>query len=132
MEALLDPAGPAGEFGGERGLEFQLGGGEVRAEAEVLGGTGGAGQEQGAGLDVGQAGEAGAVAVHEAESAGRPAVHLDGDPGGAERVDVPVHGADGDLELGGEFGGGHPAPVLEEQEEGEEAVGAHDGIVRHT
>lgn len=132
VETVLDRSRPFGEWGGERGLELQLGGGQLGAETEFPRGAWGAGEEEGAGLDVGQAGETGAVAVRQPVPAGRAAVGEDGDSGGAEGFDVAVDGTDGHLELGGEFGRGHPAAVLQEQEQGEKPVGAHGTDCRPT
>lgn len=132
VEAVLEAAGPFGEGGGQRGLELELGGGQIGSEAQLLRGARRTGEEERARLGVGEAGEPGAVAVHEPVAAGGAAVGVDGDAGGAEGFDVAVDGADRHLQFGGQFGCGHPAAVLQQEEQGEEPVSAHGDIVRDT
>ena len=55
---------------------------------------------------------------------------MTGTPCGAERAQVPVDGPDADPEFGGERPRGCPAPGLEQQNQGEQAIGAHERKTR--
>ena len=66
----------------------------------------------------------------DAASASRPAVGGHRDPRRGERFEIPVDGADGDLELLGQRRGRRPAARLEEQEERQEAGRSHAPILR--
>lgn len=125
VEAGADAFGVGAQFGGERRADLELGGGEYGAEAEFGGGSRGAGEEEGFGLFGGEPGEAGAVAVDEPVSAGVPGVAVEGYARCVQGVDVAVHGAYGDVECGGELGGGHPAAGLEQQQDGHQSAGLH-------
>ncbi len=99
-EPVAEPAGPDPLLGSERREQLALGRGRLGAETQVGGRPGQADDEEGEGLVLGQAGEAGAVAVDEAVAAGAALLGVHRDAGRRERLDVAVDGAQRDLELG--------------------------------
>ena len=60
----------------------------------------------------------------------RAALGVDGDAGGAERLDVAMDGPDRDLQLLCELRGGHAATRLEEQQQREQAGRTHGAMVQ--
>jgi hypothetical protein len=125
VEAAADPVGVLAQLAREGGTHLQLSGGQDRAEAQLGGGAGDAGEEEGLGLPLREAGETGAVAVEEAVAAGVPGIAVQRDARRAQRLHVPVDRAHRDVELLGEVGGGHPAAGLEQQEDRDEPAGLH-------
>ena len=79
------------------------------------------GQEHRLGLVGGHAGQPRAIAVDEADAAMRAAIGVQRHAGLAQRIDVPVHRPDRDLELAGELRRGLAAARLEKQQERDEA-----------
>ncbi len=132
VEALAHPPRLPGQSTRQGRLDLQLGTGQHRAEPQIPGRPRQPRQDQRTGLRVRQPGQPGPVALHQAVAALGPAVGPHRHPGGAERVDVPVDGADRHLQLRRQLGGGHPAAVLQQEEQGEKPVGAHGAIVRRT
>ena len=110
MEAFNEPrrARPQLRWQGRQDLEPRRC--DHRAEPELRGGAGQAGEEDGLGLLPGEAGQPGAVAIHELDASVGPALGIDRDAGSAQGVHVPVDGPLRDLELAGQRGGGEPAP----------------------
>ncbi len=105
-------------------------GGVARALLGGVGrGAGHASDEETADLGVGQAGEARAVALAQGAAAAGAAVGDDRHARRAQGVEVAVDGALGALEFGGERGGGHAPARLEQQQQGEQAIGAHGAIL---
>lgn len=129
MEALTDPAGPVPQRHRQGRGQLQLGRREHLAQAQVRRRAGQSGQEQRLGLLGVQPGEPGPVTAQQLVAAAVPGVAVDRDARAAERVDVAVHGPDRYPQLRGEFAGGQPAPVLEQQDEGQEAGRAHGPII---
>lgn len=127
VEPLLDAYRLLPQLAGEGGPQLELGPGQHLAETEFGGGAGESGEEDGPGLVGGEPGQPGAVAVEEAVAATVPGVPVQRDVGRAEGFDIAVDGPDRHLQCGGQFVGRHAAPVLEEQEEGNEPSGAHGG-----
>jgi len=125
VEPGLDPPGLLAQPGRERRQQFELGRREHRAQAQLGGGPGQAGQEQRLGLIGIQPGQPGAVAVEELVAAAVPGVSVQRDAGLVQRLHVAVHGADRDLELGGELRRGHPAPGLEQEQDRDQPARAH-------
>ena len=70
-----------------------------------------------------------AGAAHELPAAVATGAGVDRHAGDSERLQVPAGGALGHLELGRDLGRGHLAALLEQQEDGHEAVGTHDPIL---
>jgi hypothetical protein len=97
---------------------------ELRAGARGRAG----GQEQGPCLGGAEPAQVGPAATGEAPAPAAALLGVDGEAGHAERIEVSPGGALGHLELGRHLGGGHQPPPLEEQEDGDEAVGTHDDI----
>ncbi len=58
-------------------------------------------------------------------AAAGPGLGHDRHPGRAQRLQVAVDGPDADAQLGGQGTGRDPAPGLEQQDQGHQAVGAH-------
>jgi hypothetical protein len=85
-------------------------------------------QEQGLGLGGRQPAEVGAGPAQERPAPAPPGLGVDGDAGGRQRLEVAAGGGHRHLELGGQLGRGHPAAPLEQEEGGDEAVGAHGSI----
>ncbi len=81
--------------------------------------------EQGLGFLGAQAPEREAVAVHEPASAPGPGLGYDGHPGRGQRLEVAVYGPDRHLELGRQGPGRRGAPRLQQQDQGQQPVGAH-------
>jgi hypothetical protein len=131
VEPLPDPCRPAAELGGQGGEHLELGGGEHRAEPELGGGVGETGQQHGVGLVDGEAGQAGAVAVHEPGPAVAAGLAVHGHAGGAQRLEVPVDRPHRHLELPGQLRRRHLASGLEQQQELDEAGRTHAPTVRH-
>ena len=94
-------------------------------ETELAQDAGHAQDEQGLGLVGTQAAQREAVAVHEPAPAAGTGLGQDGDPGRGQRLEVPVDRPDGDLELGRQGPGRRPAPRLQQQDQGQQPVGAH-------
>ena len=101
----------------------QLAEGRLQLRARVRRRSGG--EEQGTRLAGAQAAEVGATTTCEAPAAAPPLLGVDRQPRHAERVEVAPGGPLGHLELGGHLGRRHPASLLQEQEDGDEAVGTH-------
>ena len=129
MKPRLDLADLLGERGRQRGADLELGRGEHRAEAELGGGAGQAGQAERLRLVRAEPGQPGAVAVDQLVAAAVPGVAVQRDAGRVQRLDVPVDRADRHLELAGELGRGQAAAGLQQQEDGDQAAGAHVSIL---
>jgi hypothetical protein len=132
VEPLAYPICSVRQLTRQRRTQLQLRGGQHRTEAQLGGRTGDAGQEQGAGLVAGHAGQPGAVAVQQLVAAGRAAIGVNRDAGGSQGLHVAVDGAHRDLELVGQFARRHPAPGLQQQQERDETTGAHLGTLTPT
>jgi hypothetical protein len=76
-----------------------------------------------------QSGESGPVAAEQLETAVVPGVPIDRNARAAQRVDVPVDGPNRDTQLLSELTGRQPAPVLQQEDEGEEPGRAHVPII---
>lgn len=94
VEAVSGPACAGSQLIGQRREQLELGGSQRRAQAELAGWPRQAGHEQRARLLRGQAGEPRAVAVEQPAAAAWAGLRRDGDSRLAERVKVPVDGAD--------------------------------------
>ena len=125
MEALDESRGARPELGRERGEDLQPGGRDDRPEPELGRGSGQPRQEERLGLVGGHPGQPGPVAIHQADPAVRPAFGIDRDPSLAERLDVAMDRPDRDLELIGQLARRQLAAGLEEEEQRDEAGGAH-------
>lgn len=125
METPADPVRVGPQFLRQCGPHLELGRGEDGAQAQLGGGTGRSGEEEGLGLPGGEAGQPGAVAVEEAVATGVARVAVQRDARRAQCLDVAVDRAHGHLQLLGELGGGHPAPGLEQEEDRDESAGLH-------
>jgi hypothetical protein len=99
VEAAADPVGVLAQLAREGGAHLQLRGGQDRAEAQLGGGAGDTGEEEGLGLPLREAGETGAEAVEEAVAAGVPRVAVQRDARRAQCLDVPVDRAYRDVEF---------------------------------
>ncbi len=86
---------------------------------------GAGGQEQRPHLRQGEPGQVGARPADQPPSATPPALRVDGQAGGDQRLQVAPRGAFGDLQLRGELRGGHPAARLEEEQGRHQTVGSH-------
>jgi hypothetical protein len=86
--------------------------------------------EQGLGLLRPQTAEREPVVVHQPAAAAGPGLGDDRNARGAERLQVTVDGPDTHPELGGERPRGHHAPRLKQQDQAEQAVGAHERKTR--
>ena len=128
-EALAQPGCACSQLGREGGVDLRLGGDQHRPEAEVGGGAGDAGEGEGCGLGTGQPGEPGLVAAHQLDAAAGTALAVDRDTGRAERLDVAVDGAHRHLELGRQLVGGGASAPLQQEQQLDEAAGAHVAIV---
>ena len=126
VEALLDAGGAVAQLGRQGRGELEPRRGDLCAEAQLLRGTGQAGEEQRVGLVLGQAGQPGAVALDEPVAAGVPGLAVERDAGREQRVDVAVDRADGNLQLGGQLCGREPAPGLEQEQQLDDPGGAHE------
>jgi len=86
--------------------------------------------EQGLGLLRPQTAEREPVVVHQPAAAAGPGLGDDRHARGAERLQVTVDGPDAHPELGGERPRGHRTPGLKQQDQAEQAVGAHERKTR--
>ena len=129
MEALDQARRADPQLRRQRGEDLELRRGHDGPEAELGGGPGHPGQEQRLGLVAGHPGQARPVAVDEADPAVRAALGVDRDAGRAQRLDVAMDRPLGDLELGGELGGGQLASRLEEEQHRDESGGAHAATI---
>ena len=111
MEALDQARGADPQFGRQRREDLELRAGHDRPESELGGGPGHPGQEERLGFLAGHPGQSGPVPVDEADPAMRAAFGVDRDTGRAQRLDITMDRALGDLELGGELAGGQLARV---------------------
>jgi len=125
VEAGLDAADLLGQRRRQGGADLELSGREYRAEAQLGGGAGEAGQGEGLGLIRVQAGEPGPVAVQQLVAAAVTGVAVQRDAGRVQRFDVTVDRADRDLQLLGELARGHPAARLQQQQDGDQTARAH-------
>ncbi len=121
----MEPPRPGGRRPAQLAGHLQPGRERRIGEAHVLERPGQPGQQQDFGLGPVQPGQPGAVAVEQPVAARVPGVPVQRDPGGGQGLDVPVDGPDGDLQFLGELPGGHPAPVLEQEQQGDESARAH-------
>ena len=117
MEPVLEPAGAVTLIWRQRCQQFQLGRRCRAAESERGGSTGHANEEQRGRLLLGEAGEAGAVAVDQAVSPGAALLGVHRNSGGRERLDVAVDRALRDVELLREFARREPVTRLEQEED---------------
>ena len=129
VEPLDDPRCAGPKLGRQGGHDLELRRGDDRAETQLRGGAGQAGEEQGLGLVGGHAGQPRAVAVDQADAAERTALGEDRHAGRAQLLDVAMHGPHRDLELAREFSRGQAASALEQQEQVDETAGAHRAMV---
>lgn len=110
---------------GQGGHHLAQCGAERLVEAERGMGALGGEDEEGTGLVGGEPGDIGAEPGQQRDAAVPPALGVDRDAGGGQRLDVAVDGAYGDFEALGQLGGGHQAAGLEQQEDREQPVGFH-------
>jgi hypothetical protein len=82
-------------------------------------------QEQRPRLRCGQAAEIGTGAADQRPPAAAPGLRVDRDAGAGQRLQVAARGGHRHLQFGGQLGRGDPAAGLDEQESGDEAIGAH-------
>src|SRR4029079_12099444 len=101
------------------------GGRDDRAQPELGGGSGQARQEQGFGLLGSHAGQARPIPVDEADAAGRATLGVDRDPRRTELLDVAVDRPDRHLELARQLRAGHATALLQEEQQIDQATGAH-------
>ena len=125
MEALHQARGAGAQLERQRRQHLQPGSGHHRAQPELRGGARQTRQEERLGLLGGQAGEAGAIAVDEADPAVGSALGVDGHPGFGQGLDVAMDRPDRHLEVAGELRGREAAAGLEQEEQRHEAAGAH-------
>lgn len=128
VEPLTDPAGPVPQRCGQRRGQFQLCRRQHLAQPQVVRRTRQPGQKQRLGLVGVQSGEPGPVAAEQLVSAAVPSVPVDGNARAVQRIDVPVDGPDRNGQLLGELTGRQPAPVLQQEDEGEKPSRAHEPI----
>ena len=126
VEPGLHPPDLLAQAGRQGGQQLELRRGQHRAEPELGGRARQPGQRQRLGLVGAQPGQPGAVAVHELVAAAVPGVPVQRDAGLVQGLHVPVDGADRDLELTGQLRGRHPAPGLQQEQDRDQAAGAHD------
>ena len=117
VDALADVGFVGATGSGQRGGEFAQRGFEFLADAQLVERCGDAEHKQRAGFVLVEAGEVGAVAVEQGDTATRPTIRVDRHPSHAEGVDVAVDGADGDLEFRREGLRGHFPSALQEHQE---------------
>lgn len=129
VEPLPDPASPVPQWSRQRRSQFQLCRRQHLAQSQVVRRTGQPGQEQRLGLVGVQSGEPGPVAAEQLVTAVVPGVPVHRNTRAAQRVDVPVDGPDRDTQLFGELTCRQPAPVLQQEDEGEEPGRAHEPII---
>ena len=77
------------------------------------------------GLGSVQPGKLGPVTVEQLEAAAGPAITIDRNARCAERIDIAIDGADRNLELFRKFVRGQPLPQLQQDQDRQEAAGAH-------
>ena len=130
MEPLHQPRRARAQLRGQGGEDLEPGRGDDRAQPQLGGRPGQAGQEQGLRLVGGHAGQTGPIAIDQADAAVRPALGEDRDAGGAQGVDVAVDGPDRDLELVGQLSRGQAAAGLEDQQQVDQSTGTHRGSIR--
>lgn len=124
MESLRGNAELFGEGRRQCRLDLELGGGEHRAQAQLGGGPGQAGQGQRLRLLRAEPGQPGLVAVKQLIAAAVTGVAVERDAGRVQRLHVPVDSPDRDLEFRGELRGRQPAPGLQEQDDRNETARA--------
>lgn len=129
VEPLADAPGPLAQVGGQGGHELELRGGEHLAETEFGRWTGSGCQEERLGLAGSEAGQPRAIAVEQPVAAGPAALAVDRHAGRAERVDVPVDRPRRHLELAGQRLRGHRAAGLQQQQNRQQPVRPHRGIL---
>ena len=93
-------------------------------QTELAQDAGHAQDKQGLGLVGTQAAQREPVAVHAGTATGT-GLGQDGDPGRGQCLEVAVDRPDGDLELGRQGAGRRPAACLQQQDQGQQPVGAH-------
>ena len=130
MESLGDPARPNAQLGRQGGHHLEPRGRNHRPETELRRGTGQPGQEDGLRFVRGEAGQAGSVAVDEADPTVRSAFRVDRDTGLGEGLDVAIDRPDRDLQLLGQLGGRHPAARLQEEQDIDQSTGSHPPTIR--
>jgi hypothetical protein len=118
VESFAHPFRPGPRLLRQSRLKLQLGRGQDQTEAQLSRWLGQSGESQGFGFGAGYAGEAGAIAVHQAEATVRATVAGDRDAGGAEGFDIAVDRARRDFQGSGQRFGAHPATVLQRQHNG--------------
>ena len=85
--------------------------------------------EQRAGLGGGEPAEVGAGAAEQLPPAALAGLGVDGDAGDRQRLEVAAGRLDRHLQLVGQLGGRDPAPRLQHEEGGHEAIGAHASTI---
>jgi hypothetical protein len=125
VDALADVLGAPAVGRRDGGEEFDQGRFRGAAETEVGEEARRIAEEEGADLGFGQTGGVGAEAVGKRPTAAGAALGVDGDAGAAEGVHVAVDRPLRDLEAGGEFARGQAAMDLEQEQDREQAIGAH-------
>ena len=109
------------------GEELSEGASQRNLQAEVGGGrTAAAEEEEGTGLHRRETADIGAVARQECDAPMPAPLGVDGHPGGAQRLDVAMDCALGHLQPLGQLPRAQPPMALEQEQQGEEAVGLHD------
>lgn len=99
-------------------------------QAEVAQGARHAQDQQRLGLLRAQPAEREPVNVEELAAAAGPGFGADRHARGAQHLQVLVDRPDGYLQLPGEVAGGHPAPRLEREHQGNQAIGTHETRAR--
>jgi hypothetical protein len=94
-------------------------------QAKLGCGAGQPGQAQRFGLGCGEPGQPGAIALQQLIAATVPGIAVQRDARRAERFNVAVNRADRNLKLAGQLLGCHPPAGLQQQEQGQQAAGAH-------
>ena len=125
VEPLGDPARPAPQFLRHRRVQLELRRREDRAQPEFGGSDRQTRQRKRLRLFLGQPGQPRAIARDQAIPARPAAVGIHRDAGRGQRIDVPVHRAHGDFQLGGELLGRHPAAVLQQEKHRKKPAGTH-------
>ena len=125
MEPLEQAGGAPAQLRGERRKDLEPRGRDHRPETELRSGSRDPGQEQRIGLVRGHPGEPRPVALDEPDASVRAALRVDRHARDGERLDVSMDRPDRHLELPRELGGGHHAPCLEQEQQADQAGGAH-------
>ena len=131
-EPLPHPLGAAAQLRRQRGIDLRLCRHEHGAQPELARRRRQPGEPERDRLVRREPGEPRLVAVDELDAAARSALGVHGNAGLAQRLDVAVDRSQRHLQLLGQLRSRHPTAVLEQQEQLEEAAGAHSStVLRH-